>query len=67
MTVRDILMTSSCCIVTIMNGVFEAIGIDTNHFDMSMLSEDLLESSIRKFEPDGERIKVWLENKEVKK
>jgi hypothetical protein len=67
MTVRDILMTSSCCVVTIMSDVFKAIGIDIDHFDISMLSEDLLESSIRKFEPDGNRIKVWLENKEVKK
>lgn len=67
MTLRDVLTTSNRCIVTIMEGVFEAIGIDTYHFDISMLSEDLLESSIRDMEPDGKRIKVWLEDKEAKK
>lgn len=67
MKLRDVLTTSSCCVVAIMKNSFEVIGIDTYRFDISMLSEDLLESSIRDMKPDGKRIKVWLEDKEVKK
>ncbi len=67
MKLRDVLTTSSCCVVSIMKGGFEAIWIDTYRFDISMLSEDLLESNIRDMEPDGKRIKVWLKDKEVKK
>lgn len=66
MKLRDVLTTSSCCVVAVMKDSFEAIGIDTYRFDISMLSEDLLGSNIRDMEPDGKRIKVWLEDKEVK-
>ena len=29
-----------------------------------MLSENLLESDVKKLEPDGKRIKIWLKRKE---
>lgn len=62
MKVKDVLMTCSYCAV-IMKGNDELLGISTCYFN-KMLSENLLESVVKKVEPDGNRTKIWLESEE---
>lgn len=64
MKLKDVLMTCSHCTM-IMESNNELLGINTCYFDtLMMLSENLLESDVKKLEPDGKRIKIWLERKE---
>lgn len=64
MKLKDVLMTCSHCTM-IMESNNKLLGINTCYFDtLMMLSENLLESDVKKLEPDGKRIKIWLKRKE---
>ena len=64
MKLKDVFMICSNCII-IMKGNDELLGISTCYCNaMMMLSENLLESNVKKIVPDGNRMKIWLESEE---
>lgn len=63
-SLKDIIMSCRPNVV-IMKNIDEVLEISTRYCNaMMMLSENLLESNVKRMEPDGNRIKIWLESEE---
>lgn len=64
MKLKDIIMSCRPNVV-IMKNIDEVLEISTRYCNaMMMLSENFLESNVKRMEPDGNRIKIWLESEE---